>query len=272
MRDELALEIDAITKAAQDQSITIVLGSFDNEKLPLVEWETSTPSALQIYLGLAKNLGCSFVVLEKFQFDEEVMEELRAGQSEAGDGMEPDDGEEGEASIQFEAKWEKLTHEYTTHYGSLYSFALHYVGGGICHTYEKESSWYKKLIEAADVLREEFELAEAATGEEEIPELTDKEIEALGAKLANNDLFQKATNQNARRFALSRSLPEVAAEHPHQVSDIIDHAKGVFELLIKPELEKALDKQISELSQQGLSKDQIAKKLKVPLSRVNKGL
>jgi hypothetical protein len=119
-------------------------------------------------------------------------------------------------------------------------------------------------------LKEELEAAEAEVEEEEIPELTEKEIEELASELANNELFQKATNQNAKRFALKKKFPKLVEEHYRQISAIIDQAKGIFELEIKPQMEKALDDQIADLAKQGLNKDQIAKQLRVPVSRVKK--
>jgi hypothetical protein len=272
MADELAGEIDEITEAASDISLTIVHGTFNQEKLPVVEWDTNSPATWKTYLALAKTLGCPFIVLEKYEFDEAALEELGPEEPEGEDGKEFEDEENAERESEFEAKWEKIVQEYARYYGSLYAFALYYFSSGICHRYDREANWYAKLREAASTLKDELEAAEAELEEEEIPELTENEIEGMASELANNELFQKATNQNARRFALKKKFPKLVEEHHQQISEIIDQAKGVFELEIKPELEKALDTQIAELAKQGLNKDQIAKKLKVPVSRVKKVL
>ncbi len=272
MADELAREIDEITQAASDLSLTIVLGTFDRETLPVVDWGTSAPSAWKTYLAMARNLGCPLVVLEKYEFDQEALEELGPEEPEGENGEEFEDEEHAERESEFKTKWEKLVREYAAYYGSLYAYALYYFSGGICHTYERESNWYAKLTEAASALKTELEAAEAELEEEEVPELTEKEIEEFASELANNELFQKATNQNARRFALKKKFPKLVEDHYRQVSEIIDQAKGIFELELKPELEKVLDNQIADLAKQGLNKDQIAKRIKVPVSRVKKTL
>src|ERR1700731_3464808 len=106
------------------------------------------------------------------------------------------------------------------------------------HRYDREANWYTRLEEAAKILRDEMEAAEAELEEDELPELTEKEIEKIASELANNELFQKATKQNARRYALKKKFPKLAEEHEGQVSEVIDHAKGIFELEIRPELER----------------------------------
>ncbi len=272
MGDELAHEIGEITQAAGDFSLAIVVGTFDEEKLPVVDWDTTSPSNWKTYLALAKNLGCPFAVLEKYEFDQEEMQKLGPEESNGEDGDEFQDEEEAERASEFEAKWEKIVREYDRYYGSLYAFSLYYFSGGVCHKYDREANWYTKLTETASALKGELEAAEAELEEEEIPELTEKEIEEIASQLASNELFQKATNQNARRFAFKKKFPKLHEEHHHQISEIIDQAKGIFELEIKPELEKVLDNQIADLAKQGLNKDQIAKKLKVPVSRVKKVL
>jgi hypothetical protein len=270
MADELPREIDDITQAAGDLSLTIVLGTFDEEKLPVVEWDTSSPSTWKAYLAMAKTLGCLFVVLEKYEFDQKTLEELGPEQPDGEDGEEFQGDEQPDRESESEGKWEKITREHAGYFDSLYAFALYWFSGGVCHKYDREANWYTKLTEAARALKGELEAAEAELEEEEIPELTENEIEEMASELASNELFQKATNQNARRFALKKKFPKVREEHYHQISEIIDQAKGIFELELKPELEKALDNQIADLAKQGLNKDQIAKKLKVPVSRVKK--
>src|SRR5260221_10785225 len=270
MADELAREIDDIGQAAGDLAITIVPGKFDKEKSPVVDWDTRSPSTLNTYLAMAKNLGCPLVVLEKYDFDEAALEELGPEQPEEEDMEEIDEEGEADRESEFEVRWEKIAKEYAGYYGSLYAFSLYYFSSGICHKWGREASWYIKLTEVASGLRADLEAAQADLQEEEIPELTEKEIEEMASELANYELFQKATNQNAKRFALKKKFPKLVEEHYGQVSAIVDQAKGIFELEIKPEMEKALDNQIAELAKQGLNKDQIAKQLRVSASRVKK--
>jgi hypothetical protein len=272
MPDELTREIETIIEAAREVSLTIVPGTFDDKKLPVVRLETTSASAWKTYLAIVKNLGCCLIVLEKYEFDQGAMEDLRPGQPDAEDAKEFEEGEEAEDDGEFEVKWEKLTLEFAAYYGSLSAFVLYCFREGICYTYEREASWYTKLTDAAEVLKEEVEAAEAEMEEDQIPDLTEKEIEEIAAELARNELFQKAANQNARRFALKKKFPKLLDEHFRQVSEIVDQAKGIFELEIEPEMEKALDTQILDLAKQGLNKEQIAKKLKVSVSRVKKAL
>src|SRR6266851_9511385 len=109
MPDELTREIETIIEAAGEVSLTIVPGTFDDKKLPVVRWETTSPSASKTYLAIAKNLGCSLIVLEKFEFDQGAMEDLRSGETDAEDAEEFEEGEEEAGNGEFAAKWEKLT-------------------------------------------------------------------------------------------------------------------------------------------------------------------
>jgi hypothetical protein len=272
MPDDLPREIDEIGAEASELSLTIVSGSFNENNLPTVVWETSSPSALKGYLAAARKLQSKLVVLEQFEFNQEALEQLGPEQSEEDGSEEPEDDEQTERANKLESKWQEIVREHAGYYGSLYSFALYFFSEGICYRYDKEADWYVKLTEAANSLKEEMEAAEAELEEEEIPDLTDKEVEEIAIDLAKSELFQQAGNQNARRFALKKKFPELIEEHYRQTSEIIDQAKGIFELEIKPEMEKALDEQIAELAKTGMSKDQIAKKMKVPISRVKRVL
>jgi hypothetical protein len=270
MADELAREINEMGQAAGDFAITIVPGTFNEEEFPVVQWDACSTSTLKMYIEMAKNLGCPFIVLEKHIFDEATLEDLGPERPEEEDIEEIDGDGEADRAGEFEVTWNKIANEYARYYGSLYAFSLYYFSGGICHQWESEASWYVELTKVASELKAELELAQAELKEEVIPELTEKEIEELASELANYELFQKATNQNTKRFALKKKFPKLVVDHYRQVNAIIDQAKGIFELEIKPAMENDLDNQIAELSKQGLNKDQIAKQLKVSTARVKK--
>lgn len=272
MTDELAREIDDIGQATSDLAITLVPGSFDAGKFPVVECDTRPPSTWKTYLSMAKGLGCPLVVLEKYEFDQTALEELGPERVEGNEEDEAEIDGGPDSGSDFEVRWEKITQAYARYYSSLYAFSLYYFSGGICFRWNKEAPWYTKLAEEADELKAEMEVAEAELQEQEIPELTEKEIEEIASELAKYELFQKATNQNAKRFALKKKFPKLVESHSRQVTVIIDQAKGIFELELKPEMERILDGQIAELSKQGLNKDQIAKQLKVPATRVKKAI
>jgi len=270
MTDELAKEIDQISKEANELSLPIVIGSLDEEKLPVVEWEIGSTQTSSTYLALAKNLGCTFVVLERYEFDQEALNDLNPKPTEEENDEKPEEVQNADRP-DLERRWEKLVNEHASYVGLLYAFDLYYIGDGICHKYDREASWYTKLAEAASALKEEMRATEAEM-EVEIPDLTEVEIEETATQLAHDKLFQSATNQNARRFAFKKKFPQIADEHHAQTTEIIDNAKGIFELELKPELEKTLDTQIIDLAKDGLHKEQIAKKLRIPVSRVKKVL
>lgn len=56
------------------------------------------------------------------------------------------------------------------------------------------------------------------------------------------------------------------------MTEIIGQAKGIFELEVKPEIEKQLDVEISNFVKQGLTQEQISKKMKIPVARIKKAL
>src|SRR5882762_390491 len=94
MADELSRETDDIAKAAGDLSLTLVLGTFDEGELPVVNWDTHSPSTWKTYLAMAKNLGCPIVVLEKYEFDEASLQELGPEQPQGENGDEFEDEEQ----------------------------------------------------------------------------------------------------------------------------------------------------------------------------------
>jgi len=269
MLEEVKCELDEITQFAKEHSIAMVPGTFEGDKFPVADWDTAEPDSYRSYIEIAKILSCPLVVVERNMFDEQALEDLRPTESEESDG---DEEEEPDAiAMKIEEKWSELTRGHSRKFGSMFSFTLHYFSGGICYRYDKEANWYEELSDSAKKLREELEAAEAAS-DVDLPELTKAEIESFARELANCELFQKAANQNARRFALEKKFPQIADDHAHRVSELIYQAKGILDLEIRPQLEASLDEDISKLMKQGLTKNQIAKQLKVTVSRVSKAI
>ncbi len=276
MTDELKGEIDAIRSQCEALSLFVVSAEFDREKMPVVLWKPQESSERKPFLELAKRMGVSLIVLEQFEFEEDTIEHLRPEQIETEDFEEEDEeGKKDEgtdrSSQENEEAWIAIKRKYERYYGHMCAYLLHWVKDGVCYSFDREASWYQAL--AADVEELEGKLeAETKEVEKAIPELTDEEVEEIASKLASDEFFQKATNNSARQYALKKRFPEVFAQHPGRVSEIVNQAKGKFELEIRPELEKALDRNISTLCKDGLSKEQIAKRLKVSISRVKRAL
>jgi len=272
MSDELEEEIKSIIQTCEGLAIPTISGQFEREKLPVVQWDNTNASGWKDFLAFAKSFGSAFIVVERYEFDEEEIEHLRPeeGEERNDDELEPGDG--ADTDFDFEAEWNELKRKHERFYGTKYSYVLHWVKEGICFTYDKEPEWYQKLRGEVDRLKERLESIEDEIQETEVPELSDKETEEIASSLAKDDLFQKATNQGARRYALKKRFPKILEDHAYQVTEIINQAKGIFELEIEPELEKALDAQIGDLAKDGLDKEQIAKKLKLPVSRVKRAL
>ncbi len=270
MTDELKREIDTIRRQCETLSLFVVCGDFAREKMPIVHWKQLESPEWKPFLELAKRMAVSVIIVEQFEFEEDTIGHLRPEQIETED-LEEEDEETDKSSQENEEPWMAIKRKYETHHGQIYAYSLHWVKEGLCYSFDREASWYAELAADVEQLRGKLE-AEAIQVEQEIPDLTDEEVEEIASKLASDEFFQKATNRSSRQYAVKKRFPEVFAQHPRQVSEIINQAKGRFELEIKPELEISLDKQISVLSKEGLSKEEIAKKLKVPVSRVKKAL
>lgn len=271
MADDLAAEVKALEQTCQEHAITVIPGTFEREGMPTVNWETPAPNDLTIYFNLVKSVSNPLVVLEKYEFDEEAFEELRTGNSEADDDTSVLTGEEETADRELLEELDTLRTKYSRFYGSLHTYTLNWIKDGVCYTYEREADWYGELIADLQELNDKLEAALAEDeSEEEVPELTKVEIGNFASELARDELFQRATNQASRRFAFQRRHPDIAENHPREIPEIIDQAKGIFELEIKPEQEESLDQQITDLSNQGLNKEQIARKLRISVTRVRK--
>jgi hypothetical protein len=275
MHDDLADEIKTMVRVCEEISLALVPGSFEPEKMPVVHWTGTGSSDWKVFLTLAKSLNSSFVILQEYEFEEAAIEALRPEGIEAMSEDELEGSQKAENEFDFEGKWNEMKTKRQQFYGLLYSFSLYWFKDGICFAYEKDTEWYRKLVDDVDTLAEKVEAAESEGEEEEPPELTDEEVEQTASTLARDEFFQKATNQGARRYALKKRFPQIFEKYEHQVTEIINQAKGIFELEVEPELEKALDAKILAHAKEGLTKDEIAKiakKLAIPVARVKRVL
>ena len=269
MVDELESEIDEIRRQCDSLSLSVVPGRFEQGNAPVVHWESPELSDWKPFLELARRLGVSVIILEQLEFDEDFLEDLRPEGIETG-GNHEDEADEG--ALQYKAEWEAIRQKYETHYASTGAYMLHWMKEGICYSFERQTSWYLELTELVHELKEKVEAESVEAQQEEPPDLTVEEVEQIASELAQEELFQRATIRSTRLHAFRKRFPKLCQEHPGQVSEIIGQARGVFELEVKPELEKAVDQQIESLSKEGLSKEKIAKKLRITVSRVRKAL
>jgi len=87
-------------------------------------------------------------------------------------------------------------------------------------TREDEHEFYRIISAAADIFDAEI-----------LPKLqTSPEIRELAIKLANDPKFQRAGNQQARRYAAEQILPSEVLEHGTKLKLILDRAKTIYDV------------------------------------------
>lgn len=87
-------------------------------------------------------------------------------------------------------------------------------------TTEDEHEFYRIISAAADIFDTEI-----------LPKLqTSPEVRDLAIKLANDPKFQRASNQQARRYAAEQVLPSSVLEHGTKLKLILDRARTIYDV------------------------------------------
>lgn len=141
------------------------------------------------------------------------------------------------------------------------SYQVCFSYSGVTYKYMQIADWYETEIELNELLDE-------GQSNHRFEFFTQKNEELLiyAEKIANFPLFQKATNQSQREFAVMKYKKSFPSDEERKFRDkeIIEIGQSIFKLEVEPRLLKEKKDEAQKLYKDGFSQNRIMTKLDLP--------
>lgn len=253
---DLNKRIELIHAFGKDYNIPIVFGMVDEKNTPNVVWEkTSGDKNLNEYLQFCKSMDVRFFV---------VMALTNSGEDEF---ILPsfDFFEDKELIKEFK---ETLS-DYKKHKGKVsHYFCYALLNSNIVVTFYEETGWsdLKDIIESyIEDINQQTHFASLSNG----PKLKQSEIKKYAKMLVDDERFLLAKNEKQRNYIAADIFDDEIIENGN-FQEVIWTATSIFELDVKPKLEKQKRKEVRELKAKGMKKSDIAAELDISIYEVDK--
>ena len=223
-------------------TITTVDG---DSRLPLATWNTEINSDWKDFLILGKDLGVGIVFIDRtvFRLDEYL----------------------GDVDLPGSDEVQSLLRLLRPHDGEIRDLELQWTLGSTVMRFICLAAWNSDLERLDRLSSDEDQDEDEETGESA---LEDDEVERHALTLANDPSFQTAKTNAQRQYAAKKLLADTSIARHEDMLRILDDAKSIYELDIRPKQQAELVRRVEELKQSGATRAQIAKELGLTSERV----
>jgi hypothetical protein len=248
-RGDLAATFAEITLWLDQNGIRRFWGAIStvdgDSRLPLATWNTEINSDWKDFLSLGKDLGAGIVFIDRtvLRLDEYLDDVDLPGSDEV----------------------QSLLRLLRPHDGEIRDLELQWTIGSIVMRFICLAAWNSDLERLDRLSSDEDQDEDEETGESAIDE---EEVERHALTLANDPSFQAAKTNAQRRYAAKKLLAERSIGRHEDTLRILDEAKSIFELEIRPKQQVELVRRVEELKESGATRAQIAKQLGLTSERV----
>ncbi|MBI3670869.1 MAG: hypothetical protein HY237_13950 [Acidobacteria bacterium] len=248
MKDDLLKTKEKLLLAIKEQGLTTFLGAYPSESVPEIHWNSDLEPDPAVFVSTAKSLGAQVIYVNWVVFSEDELEEASVEQLEGSD--DPSAREHKETVSEFKR-----------YIGTVASVRAGFFLHGVFHAFEREAEWYEEF----GMLIAEDEPDELSEHRRE-PELSE---EALGwaNKLASDPKFGSLKGWDEQCYLLSKLAGDESKRLA--VSDIVRHARTIYNVELREKDEQALVERIRDLRAKGLSLVAIAGKTGLSRERVS---
>jgi hypothetical protein len=246
-QDELEALLRTALAILERQELRVFWGSIAaSDELIHAEWDTELEPGVEKFLECAKASGADLVFLTFTKFAKGAL---------GGDGGEFSRGER--------VHHLEMVHE---HEGEIAQISLAWTRDQTVFEYTRSAPWADDYF---DLLEEGAkEAAEEEENEDDEPQIDEKEVARIAATLAMDPRFQVARSGAQHLYAARRALDGAVVSNRTLLDAVIEEAKSIFAIEIKPKRDRELAEQVEELRRRGLTKGQIAQRLNISANRM----
>jgi hypothetical protein len=238
---EIEPTIQRVLAWLEKSGLQVFWGELEHDPGVLVAtWDTELVSDFEPFLVLAKTSEARVIYMDCTQC-------VTEGLAEASPDLD------------------RLAATLAPHVGELVEATLSWVGGSVVHSMTLSASWADDYFAAWQLAEGESEEAEDDESDEE---LNEEDVRRHAEQLARDPKFQAARSSAQRAFAARKILDDSVRVDRALLEAVLDEAKNIFELEIKPDVDRRLADEVQALKEQGLTKSQIARKLGISANRM----
>src|SRR2546422_438314 len=154
---------------------------------------------------------------------------------------------------------QELLSKLAGHDGELAEVTLSWVAERTLFQFAFGASWAQDYVAAL----EHLDSGEDEDSEEDNEEddLDDAEVERQAEILASDPMFKSAPSAKKQAYVARKVLDDAVTANRELFEAVVERAKIIFDLEVKPEEERRLIDKVEELRQQGVTRAEIARRL-----------
>lgn len=257
-QDELKIKVDKIKNWCIENNFVVFFGSVEKIELTEITWTISQENNWEKYLETAKRMGVNSIILD-----------FNVNDFDAGS----DEVIEYTSSLDKDVlkEFDKILKTVVNKNGHITDFNIVFISSGVAYKYTEEADWIEEynLLEEFIYLNNEDEEEDDDENSRLVYErLSDQEIEDYSRKIIANKDYQTLLTPPQKR-ALNESLIREMNLSDSKWS-ISSRINEIYEQEIRPKIESETKKKVLSLKKQGMKKVQIASKLNIGKSIVDK--
>src|SRR2546422_2897712 len=144
----------------------------------------------------------------------------------------------GEATNSDSAELQELLSKLAGHAGELVEVTLSWVAERTLFQFTRGASWAQDYFAALEHLDSSED--EDSEEDDEEDDLDDAEVERHAEILARDPLFKSATSAKKQAYLARKVLDGAVTSHPEMFEAVVERAKIIFDLKVKPEDDRRL--------------------------------
>lgn len=229
----------------ESNAIGVFWGALKNDEAGLkASWDVDLAADVEPFLALAKAAAASVVFVDCILYEAKDLHDEEAATPS------PD--------------LERLTRELAPHVGELAEVTFSWVGARVIHQFTIKASWADDYFAAMQLVGSDED--EDEDPDEDSPD--EEEVRRHADALARDPKFQAARSAAQRSYAARKFLDDSVWADLELRLAVLSEAKNIFEVELKPEVDKRTADEVQSLRDQGLTKAQIARRLGISANKM----
>jgi len=249
--DSLTMTVDEITTWLERNGLQTFWGAIessgDETHFLWATWTSEASSDWKAFLTLAKDCNAKVVFIDRtiLRLDEFAKDQ----------------------ELPLSSEVQRLVDRLRPHDGQIRYVELQWLWGPVVMRFTKSADWNTDLekLERSALIVDGGDDEEYDTGESL---LSDSEVQRYAVGLASDPSFQVAKSTAQRRYVARKILPSEHALPEEDVGRVVDRAKVIYEVEIKPKQQADLAERVEKLREGGSTRAQIARQLGLSSERV----
>ena len=243
---DLQKQYDEVISWAKEKEVLLVKAKLSNGKAPLITFKYDDADSINAFESVVSKLDGKVIIYEGFLLTSEHYEEYLGYVKRMNDKEMIED-----------------YHKLQPYQNKVLNYRFDFVNNGAIYRLENQLEELEIFHEIEEALFEEMKEANSNA-------MPKDEAHELGKQLANDENYGKAKNRSQKEFLAQKLFPQLTRYDGDPYRYVNAIAENIYEIEIKPMIEKQLLDHIQKLKTEGKSKTTICSELKISKDTLNK--